>query len=106
MSTERQIERGRIEAILTSDKAKGRAELAQHLAFRTDTPTDAALNILANANSGSGGASGVLSPEELAARVNAMNGVTHPSTTGARAPNAGGALSAEEVARRVNQGTA
>jgi hypothetical protein len=103
-TTERTAERTRIEAILTSSHAAGRAELAQHLAFKTDTPADAATTILANAALGgrTGGTAGALSPEELAERVNAQNGMAKPGASSAPARTAGGALSADEVARRVS----
>jgi capsid assembly protease len=39
----------RIKAILSSDAAKGRADLAQHLAFETNMPADAAISLLAKA---------------------------------------------------------
>jgi hypothetical protein len=106
MSTERQNERTRIEAIVTSAHAKGRETLAAHLAFKTDTPADAATKILASAAPGgrTGATAGALAPEELAARVNAESGIANSSTSSAPAHHAGGALSADEVARRVSAG--
>jgi uncharacterized protein YfiM (DUF2279 family) len=106
MSTpERQQERTRIEAILTSSHAAGRAELAQHLAFKTDTPADAATKILASAAAGGrvGATVGALAPEELAKRINAESGIGARNERQASAV-AGGALSADELARRVSGG--
>ncbi|HEY1035554.1 MAG TPA: S49 family peptidase [Pseudoxanthomonas sp.] len=45
-------ERERIQSILASDEAGERAELAQHLAFGTDMPADAAVSMLAKAPKG------------------------------------------------------
>lgn len=103
MSNDRQNERSRIEAILTSSHAAGRAELAQHLAFRTDETADAATKILASAATGAPGANGTLSPEQLAEKMNALYGV-NTTKPAAGAQGASGALSAEEVARRVSTG--
>jgi hypothetical protein len=105
MSIERQNERTRIEKILTSAHATGRGELAQHLAFKTDTPADAPLTILATAAPGGRtvATAGALAPEELAKRVNAENGIGARNERQASAV-AGGVLSAEEVARRVSAG--
>lgn len=42
-------QRERVKAILTSDEAQGRGDLASHLAFDTDTPADAAVALLGKA---------------------------------------------------------
>lgn len=42
-------ERARVQAILASEEAAGREELAQHLAFESNTPADAARALLAKA---------------------------------------------------------
>jgi len=64
-------ERARISAILSSDEAKGRGDLAQHLAFTTDMQADAAKQLLAK------------SPKETTAAANpldaAMSKVNNPA---------------------------
>ncbi len=48
-TTAKSAERSRIQTILASDEAKDRGDLAQHLAFTTDMPPDAAVAMLAKA---------------------------------------------------------
>lgn len=90
------VERGRINAILGHENAKGRDALASHLAFETDMSAEAAQAMLAKAPV----AAPAAAPSAATPRLVPDPAVAaHDASSGARAD---GALSPDDIAKRVN----
>jgi len=90
--------RERIKAILTSDKAQGRRELAEYYAYETDDPLDKALAALDKAPKAGAGEPAATSYEQR--RTQAIDSLARPEPRGGKPESWGGVIADAGLKRK------